>query len=56
MRKRTVLIILIYLIIGAIWLIMGAKWIERIDKLTPDKDLSWEYCPYSDGIKWMNGC
>ncbi|MBB5634601.1 PAS domain S-box-containing protein [Pedobacter cryoconitis] len=43
MRKRTALIILIYLVLGAIWLVMGAKWIERIDKLIPEKDLSWLY-------------
>ncbi|QNK61496.1 PAS domain S-box protein [Pedobacter sp. PAMC26386] len=43
MRKRSALIILIYLVLGAIWLIMGARWIERIDRLTPDKDLKWLY-------------
>jgi len=43
MRKRSVLIILIYLVLGATWLIMGTKWIARIDRLTPDKDLSWLY-------------
>ncbi|MBB6501914.1 PAS domain S-box protein [Pedobacter cryoconitis] len=43
MRKRTVIIILIYLILGAAWLIMGAKWIGQLDRMTPEKDLSWLY-------------
>lgn len=43
MRKRTALIVLIYLVLGGVWLIMGARWIDNLHQLTPDKDLSWLY-------------
>lgn len=43
MRKRTALIVLIYLVFGGIWLVMGARWIDNLNRLTPGRDLSWLY-------------
>lgn len=43
MRKRTVLIVLIYLVLGGAWLIMGARWIDNINELSPGEDFSWLY-------------
>lgn len=43
MRKRTALIVLLYLVLGGVWLVMGARWIDGINRLTPEKDLSWLY-------------
>lgn len=43
MVKRTALIVLLYLVLGGVWLVMGARWIDSINRLTPEKDLSWLY-------------
>lgn len=43
MRKRTALIVLLYLVLGGVWLVMGARWIDGVNRLTPEKDLSWLY-------------
>lgn len=43
MRRQSVYITVIYIVLAAIWLVLGNEWIENFDRGTPGQDMSFLY-------------